>query len=73
MPLAVLGRPKLALPTTVFHEGNVTWLSTLVASKRTSKSPNDRPIEPFITNIPKETLQFTLQATRTAVLKQVAR
>lgn len=30
-------------------------------------------IEPFITNIPKETLQFTLQATRTAVLKQVAR
>lgn len=30
-------------------------------------------IEPFITNIPKETLQFTLQATRAAVLKQVAR
>jgi hypothetical protein len=30
-------------------------------------------IEPFITNIPKETLQFTLQATRIAVLKQVAR
>jgi hypothetical protein len=27
-------------------------------------------IEPFITNIPKETLQFTLQATRTAVLKK---
>lgn len=30
-------------------------------------------IEPFITNIPKETLQLTLQATRTAVLKQAAR
>jgi len=30
-------------------------------------------IEPFITNIPKETLQFTLQATRTAVLKEARR
>ena len=30
-------------------------------------------IEPFITNIPKETLQFTLQSTRRAVLKQMAR
>lgn len=30
-------------------------------------------IEPFITNIPKETLQFTLQATRTAVLKEAKR
>jgi hypothetical protein len=26
-------------------------------------------IEPFITKIPKETLEFTLQATRSAVLK----
>jgi len=30
-------------------------------------------IEPFITNIPKETLQFTLQATRRAVLKETGR
>jgi hypothetical protein len=30
-------------------------------------------IEPFITNIPKETLQFTLQSTRRAVLKHMAR
>ncbi len=29
-------------------------------------------IEPFITKIPKETLQFTLQATRSAVLKSVS-
>ncbi|HEY1483941.1 MAG TPA: hypothetical protein VGF19_14510 [Candidatus Acidoferrum sp.] len=30
-------------------------------------------IEPFITNIPKETLEFTLQATRNAVLKTKSR
>lgn len=30
-------------------------------------------IEPFITKIPKETLEFTLQATRSAVLKSVSR